>query len=155
MKKLIFIIGIELLVIAGCNNNAENKKEETMQAKRDSLINTTTTATPDNSSNSLDWPGTYTGTIPCADCEGIETSITLNKDRSYSMTTKYLGKKDATASEKKGTFTWNKEGNKIALSGIENAPVWYLVGENRLIQLDMNGNAITGDNAVKYHLRKI
>jgi uncharacterized lipoprotein NlpE involved in copper resistance len=153
MKKLIFIIGIALLVIAGCNNNAENKKEETMQAKRDSLTSTTT-AMPDNSSTSLDWPGTYSGIIPCADCEGIETSITLNKDGSYFMTTKYLGKKDAAVNETKGTFAWNKEGNKIALSRIENAPAWYLVGENRLIQLDMSGNAITGGNAVKYQLGK-
>ncbi len=32
-------------------------------------------STGDNSQNSLDWPGTYTGTLPCADCEGIKTEI--------------------------------------------------------------------------------
>jgi len=32
-------------------------------------------ATPDNSANSLDWPGTYTGVVPCADCEGINRDL--------------------------------------------------------------------------------
>jgi hypothetical protein len=37
----------------------------------------------DTSRTSLDWPGTYTGVLPCADCEGIETTITLSVDLTY------------------------------------------------------------------------
>ena len=33
-----------------------------------------------NSMNSLDWEGIYTGLLPCADCEGIQTVIKLNRD---------------------------------------------------------------------------
>lgn len=36
-------------------------------------------------------PGTYTGMLPCADCTGIETTITFNQDRSYSMKNMYMG----------------------------------------------------------------
>ena len=116
----------------------------------------TTQALPtgDNSMVSIDWNGTYTGTIPCADCAGIETWLTLNKDKSYLLKTKYLGKSD-TFNEQSGNFTWNAAGSTITLTGIKNAPSQYLVGEGRLFQLDMAGNRITGNLAEKYELKKI
>jgi len=111
------------------------------------------TTTPDNSANSLDWDGNYAGVIPCADCEGIESTVTLNKDLSYLVTTKYLGK-NYKIFERQGTFTWNEEGNTIRLHGIPEGPDHYLVGENVLIQLDKQGNRITGALAANYVLRK-
>lgn len=44
-----------------------------------------------NSKNPLDWNGTYRGILPCADCEGIKTEVTLHKDRTYEIARKYLG----------------------------------------------------------------
>ena len=35
---------------------------------------------PDSSATSLDWEGVYRGVVPCADCEGIVTTITLRRD---------------------------------------------------------------------------
>jgi uncharacterized lipoprotein NlpE involved in copper resistance len=32
------------------------------------------------SQTSLDWDGSYAGVVPCADCAGIETFITINED---------------------------------------------------------------------------
>jgi uncharacterized lipoprotein NlpE involved in copper resistance len=108
----------------------------------------------DNSMVSLDWDGTYSGTVPCADCQGIETSLTLNKDKTYRLKTKCLGKSDKVY-EKTGTFTWNTEGSTIMLMGISNAPSQYAVGENVLFQLDMSGKRITGNLADSYKLRKV
>jgi copper homeostasis protein (lipoprotein) len=115
----------------------------------------TTEALPvgDNSMVSLDWNGTYTGTLPCADCEGIETRLTLNLDKTFILKTKYLGQRDS-FQEKTGIFTWNTAGNTIILQGISNAPYQYLVGENVLFQLDMSGKKITGNLADKYQLKK-
>jgi uncharacterized lipoprotein NlpE involved in copper resistance len=45
-----------------------------------------------NSRNSLDWAGVYKGTLPCADCEGIQEEIRLNDDLTYEMVSTYLGK---------------------------------------------------------------
>jgi uncharacterized lipoprotein NlpE involved in copper resistance len=97
----------------------------------------------------------YKGVVPCADCEGIETTVVLNADQTYLLRTAYLGKPDAAATEKTGSFTWNTTGNTVILSGIENAPNQYFVGENQLIQLDLAGNKITGDLAAKYILAKL
>ena len=107
----------------------------------------------DTSEVSLDWNGSYKGVLPCADCEGIAKSIVLNNDKTYTMTTEYLGKQQSKSSTQ-GTFTWNNAGNTITLSNINNEPSQYFVGENMLIQLDMKGNRIKGDLADKYILSK-
>ena len=106
----------------------------------------------DNSENSLDWPGTYKGVLPCADCEGIETVLTLSADKNYSLKTTYLGKSNK-VNEEKGNFAWNKLGNTITLSSAAK-PNQYLVGENSIWKLDQDGNRITGDLADKYKLIK-
>jgi uncharacterized lipoprotein NlpE involved in copper resistance len=107
-----------------------------------------------NSKNSLDWQGIYKGITPCADCEGIETEVVLNKDLTYVIKTKYLGKGDGKIFEEKGSFIWDKTGGSISLQGGKGAISQYKVGENRLIQLDMEGKVITGDLAEMFVLKK-
>lgn len=107
-----------------------------------------------NSQNSLDWQGTYKGTTPCADCDGIETIVTLNKDLTFVILTKYLGKEEGKVFEEKGSFLWNKTGDIVLLQGLKGRPAQYKVGENRLIQLDMKGKVISGPLAEKYALIK-
>jgi uncharacterized lipoprotein NlpE involved in copper resistance len=117
------------------------------------LVTVTPTAS-DNSQNSLDWQGTYKGVTPCADCEGIETELVLNQDFSYVIKTKYRGKGNGKVVEENGNFVWDKKGRSISLQRSEGGPSQYKVGENRLIQLDMEGKQITGDLAEKYILTK-
>lgn len=38
--------------------------------------------------------GTFEGTMPAADCEGIRTVLTVNEDSTYTLTREYLGVKD-------------------------------------------------------------
>ncbi|NDV46795.1 META domain-containing protein [Paludibacter sp. 221] len=114
-----------------------------------------TSKTADNSNNSLDWNGIYTGVVPCADCEGIQTTIVLNLNNSYELRTKYLGK-NTEEYVKTGTFEWNKEGNEITLSGIDKneAPSKYMVGENKLVQLDTKGKRMESATEPNYTLAK-
>lgn len=107
----------------------------------------------DNSANALDWPGVYNGTLPCADCEGLITSVTLNKDLTYKRITVYKGK-DGKRFEENGNFSWIKSGSTIMLERNTDSPGYYLVGENQLIQLDMEGSRITGELADYYILTK-
>lgn len=46
-----------------------------------------------NAQNSLDWPGSYTGILPCADCSGIETILDIKADGNYTLDETYQGKK--------------------------------------------------------------
>ena len=105
------------------------------------------------SRSSLDWAGTYEGVVPCADCEGIETSIVLDYDDTFVLRTTYLGKSDEVF-EQRGTVVWDERGGAIRLD-VPRGAVHYLVGENVLIQLDREGNRITGDLAPRYRLAKV
>jgi len=108
-----------------------------------------------NSRNSVDWNGTYHGILPCADCEGLETVIHLHHDHSFQMSTVYLGKSDEVF-QTAGIFQWSDDGGKVTLqpSSRNLSPTTFMVGENRLIQLDKEGNRITGKLAELYVLRK-
>lgn len=103
---------------------------------------------------SLDLAGIYEGILPCADCEGIHTLLQLNNDLTYSMKTKYLGKGDQIF-ESSGNFSWDKDGRIITLNNKSLGTKYYWVGENKVTQLDLNGNLITGELAEKYVLRKV
>lgn len=105
-----------------------------------------------NARNSLDWQGTYRGVLPCADCEGIETVVSLGGDSAYRIQSRYLGRSDGVFSEE-GRFSWNEAGNTVTLGGAE--PGQYFVAENRLIRLALDGSRITGALADNYVLDKI
>jgi len=110
----------------------------------------------DNSQNSPPWQGTYRGVLPCADCQGMETELTLNKNKTFDHITRHAGKGNEATRAISGTFSWNKAGTIITLGGIkkETQPTQYQAGENTLTQLDAAGIPHTGELANKYILQK-
>ncbi|MCK0130488.1 copper resistance protein NlpE N-terminal domain-containing protein [Flavobacteriaceae bacterium F08102] len=104
-----------------------------------------------NSMNALDWQGTYTGVLPCADCDGIETILILYKDLHYTMQQRYKGKENI-ATLTNGTFRWDKKGQIITLDNQKAQQ--YFVGEHLLHQLNLSGKKITGKLAQQYILSK-
>lgn len=135
------------------------EKKQTVEPEEDSPIeqdfpNEEGLPIGDNSMTSLDWNGTYSGIVPCADCEGIETTLTLNNDLTYTIVTNYLGRNDALEETFNGTFRWDETGSKVILEGVIYAPNQFKVGENRIWQLDRKGEMITGDLADHYILTK-
>lgn len=110
-------------------------------------------ATADTHQNSLNWSGVYRGTLPCADCGGIQTEITLNQDQSYLFVSKYLGKGNE-STKVHGSFQWDETGDKITLQNLD-VPNRYVVEENVLIKLDMNDKRISGDLSENYKLQKV
>jgi uncharacterized lipoprotein NlpE involved in copper resistance len=145
MKKLIFSAFIVALLSVGLQsckqkqNNVETAPVEAIDSAH-------------NSQNSIEWQGVYTGVIPCADCEGINVLITLNNDNTYQMNYSYIGKEDG-SEQFSGTFTWSEDGGSVIFSD-KTVPYYYQVGENKLIQYDMEGKLITGELADKYVLTK-
>jgi len=104
--------------------------------------------------NSLDWPGIYNGFTPCADCNGVKTSLALNKNNTYILITQYVGKSPREFVEK-GKFTWGDQENVIVLTPRKSSAIkQYLVGEDKLTQLDDNGERISGSEANRYVLRR-
>jgi len=107
-----------------------------------------------NSKISLDWAGSYAGTIPAADVEGIDVQLTLHADQSFTLVYNYIGEPASITTS--GKFSWDKTGNIITLEGFNKKafPVYYKVCQNYLLQLDLKGQEITGSLADQYVLRK-
>ncbi len=151
MNKILIVVGLfaSLAFTTSCSNSRKQVETQEEITKEENYLYKS-----DNSATSLDWNGTYKGTVPCASCEGIETTLTLNIDRTYKLSTHYFGRNDALEEDDMGTFSWDKTGSIITLNNVSNGPTQYKVGENRLWQLDKSGNMITGDLADHYILTK-
>lgn len=57
---------------------------------------------------------TYSGMLPCADCPGIQTNLTLNADGTFVMEQEYLDKPDGQVTTK-GTYDINGLDNRYVL----------------------------------------
>ena len=134
-----------LAILAACSPMSEPADNSTVQEPLEN---------PDpahNSRISLDWAGVYTGIIPCADCPGIDTSITLLEDGTYQRSVQYL-ERDERPRFDQGRFVWNDAGGVVTLMVDDKPGQRYKVGENVLFHLDQDGNVITGGLAANYRL---
>ena len=156
MKKLLFTLSLTSIIFWSCSNEQKSSAAAdttgTSEIKDTAKIDHVATADPNNAQTSLDWNGSYKGITPCADCEGIETEVTLNQDMTFVIKTKYKGKSDQVY-EEKGKFKWDNTGSKITLETPDH-PKLFFVGENTLTQLDIDGNKVTGALADSYVLKK-
>ena len=83
-----------------------------------------------NSRNSLDWAGTYEGVLPCSNCPGTKTRLTLNYDGSYQLVSQVQGSQNVEKSVS-GVFMWQPSGNAITLDD-RGGRQQFSVGEGRL-----------------------
>lgn len=97
------------------------------------------------SRNSLDWPGSYSGVLPCVDCAGVVTTLQLAADSTFKMSSRRLAF-GAAPSEQSGQFTWATDGNAISLPTSGGASA-FSVGEGRLLQLNSDGSRPGADAA--------
>ncbi|WP_136480404.1 copper resistance protein NlpE N-terminal domain-containing protein [Cognatitamlana onchidii] len=157
MKRIFQISSCFLLLITvlGCSDKSKKGNglnEDNLVGNKGNQSVKASQAGAHNSKVSLDWEGVYKGVIPCADCEGIKTSITLLADNKFERSIDYLGKTAGFFSDK-GSFVWDESGSVITI-GEGDRGQKYKVGENQLFHLDKAGNLIKGDLAEMYRLMK-
>ena len=86
----------------------------------------------DNSRNTLDWYGTYSGILPCDDCMGKRTIIQLKEGMETEVTTIALGKMQKIENFV-GEFSWDESGNRISYNDRNNITYYFRVDENQLV----------------------
>ncbi len=139
--KNILIICCLVITLGACANTHKKSQEKPL------LVDMHT------SQLALDWQGNYTGIIPCASCEGILQHISL-ADSTFVLQEKYLGK-DEKVYVTKGIFNWLPSGNHLQLLDEDKQVIRkYQVGENKLIQLDIDGKVIQSTLSSQYVLAK-
>ncbi len=145
------IIALTLFFAMSCNHAEQHVEQMATELADTTNADTTTAASTVVTSDH------YSGTLPCADCAGIETEITLKSDFTYSVHTIYNGRKanGPGSNEFNETGKWMLHGtDMVHLSDRKDAPNMFMRTDSTLTQLDMNGKKIEGKLADKYNLRK-
>lgn len=146
-RRRIWMWGAAALLLVACGGNASRKDSAAAEPVQAGAV-----VEMHNAENALDYCGTYRGTIPAADCPGIELTLTLQADGRFEQTWNYL--------EREGIFTergpYKVEGNLLTLRPDgDGVPLYYKVEENRLRKLDASRRPIEGELASYYVLQKI
>ncbi len=96
--------------------------------------------------------GSYQGTLPCADCPGIDYQLSLYEDHHYKELMIYRERNNNQPVVDTGL--WKMENDSvIRLSG--NQGQQFMFADGKLYQLDRQGQRITGALADNYILRPI
>lgn len=149
MKSIIILLALVCLV--SCKDENKELELETTEISKKSEV------TPSNdvfsARDSLDWAGIYEGFLPCEDCEGIETSIEIEKNSDYTLSQEFKGRAGDNSLQETGKFEWDKQGNTISLG--ERQKLYFKVSQNYLLQVFKDESKVMGDSAIKYRLTKI
>jgi len=166
MKRIFFypaFLGAFLFISSSCNQTGKQLTPPVSHEGNDSIQTflpheaiDSMIPIADNSRLSIDWAGTYRGVLPCADCEGIKTELVLDESGTFRLGMLYMGKGKSGPVIREGRFEWDKTGNKIMLKEVAEGegPRHFQVGEEKVFQLDLKGNRITGELAEEYVLSK-
>lgn len=146
------------LTLISCKDMAKNTKSSALDDQLDTqvldedLSGTLTEQT-------MAYAGSYEGTLPCADCEGIKTTVVLNDDYTYQKTSTYLKGDKPSKFEETGVYELNEETDVITLIPSENRDErksnLYLLGDNRLTYLNRDGSKVEREMADLYVLEKL
>ena len=94
----------------------------------------------------------WRGILPCADCEGIETSLFLEKDGTWVMNERYQGVSREPSSF--GSYgTWARTADKLVLTDSEGEKSYYRAKGEKLEMLDREGNPI--ESKLNYTLEPV
>lgn len=125
MKKVILsaIAASTLFVLMGCNNRSE-----------------TQVLHPTRTEELKPMQQSWRGVLPCADCEGIETTLYLEKDGTWVMNQRYQGAKTPSSFASYGT--WARTAEKLVLTDTAGEKIWFRAKGDTMEMLDREGNPI-------------
>lgn len=91
MKLHVFFLILSSSVLVACNSPTQTNQTELLKTK-DYPNNSETQVSSVDDQQVIDWQGRYSGLLPCADCNGIRTTLNLAQDKTFSLTEQYIGK---------------------------------------------------------------
>jgi len=112
-----------LVILMGCHNRAEVQALE-----------------PAHEEALKPMQQSWRGILPCADCEGIETSLFLEKDGTWVMNQHYQGAKAPSSFASYGS--WARTADKLVLTDTQGEKHYFRAKGEGLEMLDREGNPI-------------
>lgn len=95
--------------------------------------------------------GIFYGYLPCEDCDGIKTTLSLKNKNNYLLVTQYA-KTSTREFFEKGKYTWDEKSQRVILTSRKDASIrtYYIKNEGALVLLNNNGSPMK--NKDKYTL---
>ncbi len=102
----------------------------------------------------LEFHGIFYGYLPCKDCSGIKSTLSLKNNNNYLLVTQ-PAKESSREFYEKGKYTWNEEKHTVVLTPRNSADTrqYFIKDEGTLILLNADGTKMKGDDEDSYALR--
>lgn len=161
MKKIRMLVLALPFILASCKDekptpSVEQQEQGTLPNSEGlDTVKPRDTVTVDTVATTGAWYGNYAGSLPCGDCKGILTRISLSKDKTYTLSSQYLGK-EKNPTIYKGMYNLDNTKNIVTLDA-EGDHLKFLVVEkdSMIIKLDKFGDREKGGPAARYFLHKV
>ena len=103
----------------------------------------------------LDFHGVFYGYLPCTDCNGIKTTLSLKQNNNYLLVTQ-PARDSSREFYEKGKYTWNEQTHTVVLTPRNDAVArqFFIKDEGTLIQLNSDGTPMSAELTERYTLRR-
>jgi hypothetical protein len=104
---------------------------------------------------SQDFHGVFYGFLPCNDCNGIKTTLSLKQNNLYLLVTQ-PARESSREYYEKGKYSWDEENQTVVLTPRKEGEIrqYHIENEGTLVQLGSGGVRLNGDEASRYTLRR-
>lgn len=136
------MIALSAIFFVGCNSKSE----------KDNGTETTAIVAIAEDALAEVLAGTFEGTLPCADCEGIHMVLNLDGEN-FTLSYEYMGEDDLVFREE-GKFTLLGNRRTIEVASEGNETRYFNIYEDRAVMCDSNGVEPDGELAQHYVLIK-
>jgi uncharacterized lipoprotein NlpE involved in copper resistance len=152
MMKNLILCALMVISFSGCKTIEEDREEMDPEELR--IENTIPEKIP-SPREAVNWRGTYSGVLPCDNCGGIETFLTLREGQTYLLKQRYVNPdKEETGQTLEGEFSWNEEGDVISLNSLEGTLLLKVDKKMYLVPLNSNGNEVKPERGNNFRLYK-
>lgn len=152
-RKLLLATLASTLAIAACKPAAESVPAAPAPAAPVAVESAPSTKAEDVPFDIKGFAGTFSGTLPCTDCPGIDTTITLNADGTYVAKETRQGQSEATDGD--GTWTAEENGLRLRLdpnSKSDQDRLFAVKSKDEIETLDAEGKAV--DTTAAHSLKR-
>jgi len=132
MRLRLMAVALVIVAIAGCGGNEPARKNEAAYL----------------SGLPIEIPGTFTGVVPCADCDGIRLTLHLREDRIFLLRQTYPGAQDGGDASFVDLGRWSvaEDGGTLGLKGGTGSPRQFAIRDaTTLRMLDSLGEEIVSE----------
>ncbi len=108
-----------------------------------------------NPDKSLDFHGVFYGYVPCNDCNGIKTTLSLKQNNNYLLVTQ-PARDSSREFYEKGKYSWNEETHILVLTPRKDEPArqYQIKDEGTIVQMNSDGTPMSDELADSYTLRR-